>query len=130
MSISKVIMTGNLVRNAELKTSMSGTTILNFTVAVNDRTKNQTTGEWEDYANFINCVMFGRRAESLSSYLNKGQKVAVEGKLRWSSWEDKQTGAKRNKIEVIVDDLELIGSRSAATGSDAADATYDEEVPF
>lgn len=130
MSISKVIMTGNLVRNAELKTSMSGTTILNFTVAVNDRTKNQTTGEWEDYANFINCVMFGRRAESLSSYLNKGQKVALEGKLRWSSWEDKQTGAKRNKIEVIVDDLELIGSRSAATGSDAADATYDEEVPF
>lgn len=130
MSINKVIMTGNLVRNAEVKTSMSGTTILNFTVAVNDRTKNQTTGEWEDYANFINCVMFGRRAESLSSYLNKGQKVAVEGKLRWSSWEDKQTGAKRNKIEVIVDDLELIGSRSAATGSDAADATYDEEVPF
>lgn len=130
MSINKVIMTGNLVRNAELKTSMSGTTILNFTVAVNDRTKNQTTGEWEDYANFINCVMFGRRAESLSSYLNKGQKVAVEGKLRWSSWEDKQMGAKRNRIEVIVDDLELIGSRSAATGSDAADATYDEEVPF
>ena len=83
--------------------------VLGFGVAVNDRAKNSKTGEWEDYPNFIDCTMFGSRAESLSRYLAKGAKVSIEGKLRYSSWE--KDGQKRSKIEVIVEELEFMSAR-------------------
>lgn len=115
--------------------------IANFSVAVTDRRKNKDTGEWENYVNWIDCVMFGTRAESVSRYLRKGSKVAIEGKLRWSQWEDKQ-GGKRSKIEVVVDDLEFMsrdggdgGQRQsapakAAPAAPAADAYAQEDIPF
>ena len=103
MSINRVIISGNLTRDPELRSTASGLPVLAFGVAGNDRRKNQQTGEWEDYPNFIDCTMFGARAESLSRYLSKGTKVSIEGKLRWSQWE--REGQKRSKIEVIVDEL-------------------------
>ena len=111
MSINRVIISGNLTRDPELRSTASGFPVLGFGVAVNDRRKNQQTGEWEDYPNFIDCTMFGARAESLSRYLSKGTKVAIEGKLRWSQWE--RDGQKRSKIEVIVDELEFMSSRNS-----------------
>jgi single-stranded DNA-binding protein len=81
MSINRVMISGNLTRDAELRSTTGGTAVLNLGVAVNDRRKNQQTGEWEDYANFIDCVMFGTRADALAQYLQKGTKVAIEGKL-------------------------------------------------
>lgn len=83
--------------------------ILNFGLAVNDRRRNSATGEWEDYANFIDCVLFGNRADFLSRTLRKGTKVVVEGKLRYSSWE--RDGQRRSKIEVIVDDVDFVSPR-------------------
>lgn len=109
MSINRVIITGNLTRDPELRSTASGMPVLGFGVAVNDRRRNQQTGEWEDYPNFIDCTMFGARAESVSRYLSKGSKVAIEGKLRWSQWE--RDGQKRSKIDVIVDEIEFM-SRS------------------
>ena len=109
MSINRVIISGNLTRDPELRSTAGGMPVLGFGVAVNDRRKNQQTGEWEDYPNFIDCTMFGARAEALSRYLNKGTKVSIEGKLRWSQWE--REGQKRSKIEVIVDELEFMSSR-------------------
>ena len=105
MSINRVIISGNLTRDPELRSTAGGTSVLGFGVAVNDRRKNQQTGEWEDYPNFIDCTMFGARADALKRYLSKGTKVTIEGKLRWSQWE--RDGQKRSKIEVIVDELEL-----------------------
>ena len=96
MSINRVIITGNLTRDPELRSTASGMPVLGFGVAVNDRRRNQQTGEWEDYPNFIDCTMFGARAESVSRFLSKGSKVAIEGKLRWSQWE--RDGQKRSKI--------------------------------
>ena len=84
--------------------------MLHLGVAVNDRRRNQQTGNWEDYPNFIDCVMFGTRAEAISRYLRKGTKVAIEGKLRYSSWE--RDGQKRSKIEVVVDEIEFMSSRT------------------
>lgn len=110
MSINRVIISGNLTRDPELRQTQSGLPVLGFGVAVNDRRKNQTTGDWEDYPNFIDCTMFGTRAQSLANYLSKGTKVAIEGKLRWSQWE--REGQKRSKIEVIVDELEFMSSRN------------------
>jgi single-strand DNA-binding protein len=83
--------------------------ILNFGMAVNDRRRNSATGEWEDYANFVDCVLFGNRADFLSRTLHKGIKVVVEGKLRYSSWE--RDGQRRSKLEVVVDDLDFITPR-------------------
>lgn len=106
MSINRVIISGNLTRDPELRQTAGGTAVLGLGVAVNDRRKNQQTGEWEDYPNFIDCTMFGARAEAVSRFLSKGSKVAIEGKLRWSQWE--RDGQKRSKIEVIVDEIELM----------------------
>lgn len=116
MSINRVAISGNLTRDPELRQTAGGMQILGFGVAVNDRRKNQQTGEWEDYPNFIDCTMFGNRAQSVSRFLSKGSKVAIEGKLRWSQWE--RDGQKRSKVEVIVDELELMGQRQGQLGSE------------
>lgn len=108
MSINRVVVSGNLTRDPELRVTPGGTQVLGFGVAVNGRCRNQQTGEWEDYPNFIDCTMFGNRAEALSRILRKGMKVAIEGKLRYSSWEDKNGGGRRSKVEIIPDEVVLM----------------------
>lgn len=111
MSINRVNISGNLTRDPELRMTSSGGQILAFGVAVNDRRRNPQTNEWEDYPNFVDCVVFGARAEPLSRFLSKGTKVAVEGKLRYSSWETKD-GQRRSKLEVVVDEVEFLSPRN------------------
>jgi single-strand DNA-binding protein len=118
MSINRVNITGNLTRDPELRATANGTQVLTFGVAVNDRRHNQQTGEWEDVPNFIDCVVFGRRAQSLSNILTKGMKVAIEGKLRYSSWES--NGQRRSKIEVIVDEIEFLSRGQGQGGYQSA----------
>lgn len=108
MSVNRVTISGNLTRDPELRATPGGTQVLSFGVAVNDRRKNQQTGQWEDQPNFIDCTLFGNRAEALSRILRKGMKVAVEGRLRQSRWQDRQTGQNRSKIEVIPDEVDLM----------------------
>ena len=108
MSINRVVVSGNLTRDPELRATPGGTQVLGFGVAVNDRRRNQQTGEWEDYPNFIDCTMFGNRAEALSRILRTGLKVAIEGKLRYSSWEDRNGGGRRSKVEIIPDEVVLM----------------------
>lgn len=114
MSINRVNITGNLTRDPELRSTAGGMAVLGFGVAVNDRRKNQQTGQWEDYPNFVDCTMFGNRTEALSRILRKGMKVAIEGKLRYSSWEDKNGGGRRSKLEVIPDEVELLSQNPNA----------------
>ena len=157
MSINKVVITGNLTRDPELRETPSGFQVRSFGVAVNDRRRNPQTGNWEDYPNFIDCVMFGTRAEAVSRYLSKGTKGAIEGKLRYSSWE--RDGQRRSKLEVIVDEIEFMsrgsqggqggysqnggnsygGGYAPAAAPQAAPApvqappavdVYDEDIPF
>lgn len=109
-SINKVFISGNLTRDPELRETSGGFQILSFAVAVNDRRKNNQTGEWEDYANFLDCKMFGNRAVSVSRYLSKGTRVNIEGKLRWTQWEAKD-GGKRSKVEIVVDEIEFSSPR-------------------
>ena len=108
-------ITGNLTRDPELRATQSGTQVLHLGVAVNDRRRNPQTGNWEDYPNFIDCVMFGTRAEAIQRYLSKGTKVAIEGRLRYSSWE--RDGQKRSKIEGVVDEIEFMSSRQGGGNS-------------
>ena len=152
MSINRVIISGNLTRDPELRSTASGMPVLGFGVAVNDRRNNQQTGGGEGNPNIIDCPLGGTRPQSLSQYLSKGTKVSIEGKLRWSQWE--RDGQKRSKIEVIVDELEFMSSRNsgaqqsggydapaysapapaynapAAPVIDASSSVYDEDIPF
>ena len=89
MNINRVVLTGNLTREPELRRTATGMAILDFGLAVNDRRKDEN-GEWTDYANFFDCTMFGTRAESVSGYLNKGNKIGIEGKLHYGTWTDKK----------------------------------------
>lgn len=147
MSINRVVISGNITRDPELRSTQGGMEILALGVAVNDRRKNQQTGEWENCPNFVDCVMFGNRAKSVSRFLSKGSKVAIEGKLRWSQWE--RDGQKRSKIEVIVDEIEFMtgrgdGQQAAAPQASPAphpyqppiaapvvdESIYDDNIPF
>ena len=139
VNINRVVISGNLTRDPEARRTQSGTTILSFGVAVNDRRRNSATGEWEDYANFIDCTMFGSRAESIEHYLHKGTSVAIDGKLRWSQWE--RDGQKRSKVEVIVEEIQFWGKgrrqeqeppyeQPDAPSEPAQMSVYDDDIPF
>ncbi len=129
MSINRVFITGNLTRDSELRTTAAGMSVLGFSVAVNDRVKDAATGEWKDRASFVDCTVFGRRADALTRLLGKGQKVAVAGRLRQETWE--RAGQRRSKLSVIADDVELMSRRDGAAESSSADASvYDEDIPF
>jgi single-strand DNA-binding protein len=138
VSINRVVISGNLTRDPELRATAGGMSVLKLGVAVNDRRKNQQTGEWEEFPNFVDVTVFGARGEALSKFLSKGAKVAIEGKLRWSQWENPQ-GEKRSKLEVVADEVEFLTSRDSGSGSYAppadgssSDASADggEEIPF
>lgn len=116
MSINRVNITGNLTRDPELRATAAGTQVLSFGIAVNDRRKNPQTGEWEDYPNYIDCTMFGTRAEAVGRYISKGSKVAIDGQ-------------KRSKLEVIVDEIEFMNSRPAASPAAAVDGGQQYAVP-
>lgn len=128
MSINRVNITGNLTRDPELRATAGGTQMLAFGVAVNDRRKNPQTGAWEDVPNFVDCIVFGSRAEAVSRFISKGSKVAIEGKLRYSAWETKE-GQRRSKLEVIVDEIDFLSRQGQQVTSPAAEAAKVADTP-
>jgi single-strand DNA-binding protein len=107
-SVNKVILLGNLGKDPEVKYTPGGMAIARFTLATNERFKDKE-GNWQDKTEWHNLVAFQRTAEIVGEYLKKGRTVYVEGRLQSSSWEDKETGQKKYKTEIIVNDLVLIG---------------------
>lgn len=139
--LNTVTLGGNLCRDAELRSTASGMSVLSFSVAVNESRKNKRTGEYEDYPNYVDCTMFGRLAESVSRYLLKGTYVALTGRLHQNRWQNND-GQNRSKLEVTVDNIHfesrrLDGDEYDQRNSEAAgdyDAmqqeVYDEDIPF
>lgn len=151
-----VVISGGLGKDPEVKRTQSGSTIMNLVVAVSDRRKNNQTGQWEEITHWVDCVMFGKRAESLSRFLRKGMKVTISGRLSQNRWEDKKSGQKRSRLEVVVNDLELppkgngsnsqgdyrqqgnnnysnnqqYGPQNGSQGGYAETDLYDEDCPF
>ncbi len=109
-NINRVTITGNLTRDPELRSLPSGTAVCELGVAVNHRRKDQTD-QWIDEPNYFNVVVFGAQGQNCAQYLSKGRPVAVDGRLRWSSWEDKNGGGKRSKVEIIANVVQFLGSR-------------------
>lgn len=134
MSVNQVAVTGNLTRAPELRATQGGTPVLSFGIAVNDRRKN-ASGQWEDVPNFFECVTFGNRATALSDILAKGMKVAIAGKLHYSSWEN--DGQKHSKVDIIANDVELMQNRKPQQEQPqqyqptaVPQDVYDEDIPF
>jgi single-strand DNA-binding protein len=112
-NINRVILTGNLTRDPELRNLPSGTAVCNLRVAVNTRRKDSQTGEWVDKPNFFDVTVWGMQGENCAQYLSKGRPVAVDGRLEWREWEDKQ-GNKRQSVDIIADSVQFLGSREGS----------------
>ncbi|MCW5978074.1 MAG: single-stranded DNA-binding protein [Bryobacteraceae bacterium] len=121
-SVNKVILLGNLGRDAETKFTPSGAARTTFAVATSRRWKDQQTGEWKEETDWHNVVLW--RRENLANYLTKGQQVYLEGRLQTRSYDDKD-GNKRYMTEVVADDVILVGSRGEAPPT-PADSSFDE----
>lgn len=124
-NINKVMVVGNLTRDASIRRTQGDLAIMEVGIAVNDSKRNQSTGEYEDYANFFDCVMIGERAEKLAPMLTKGLKVVIEGKLRYNSWE--KEGQKRSKVEIIIGQVDFLSPKGQ---QQPTDSMYDEDIPF
>jgi single-strand DNA-binding protein len=116
-NINRVTITGNLTRDPELRNiPNSGNSVCELRVAVNTRRKN-SSGEWEDYANYFDVTVWGGQGENCATYLQKGRPVAVDGRLQWREWEDKETGKKRQAISIVADTVQFLGSREGGGGN-------------
>lgn len=127
-SFNRVILMGNLTRDIELKYTQSGLAVTDMGLAVNDRRKNQQTGEWVDEVTFVDVTLWGRTAEIAGEYLSKGSPVFIEGRLKLDTWE--KEGKKNSKLRVVCERLQLIGGRQGAggpgRGSQGGQPAYDE----
>lgn len=112
-NINRVIVTGNLTRDPELRSTPSGTSVCSLRVAVNSRRKDGQTGEWVDKPNYFDVTVWGAQGENCSNYLSKGRPVAVDGRLNWREWES-QDGNKRQSIDIIAESVQFLGSPDTA----------------
>jgi single-strand DNA-binding protein len=150
-NINRVILTGNLTRDPELRSLPSGTSVCSLRLACNTR-RRDASGEWTDKANFFNVTVWGAQGENCARYLSKGRPVAVDGRLEWREWQT-QDGQRRESIDIIADSIQFLGSRDdagtengfagrsdvpvdesdmqpAPAGGGGGGATGDDDIPF
>jgi len=131
-SLNKVCLIGNVGKDPEVRSSQSGSLISNFSIATSDRQKD-AQGNWQDKTDWHNLVAFSRTAEIVRDYVRKGSKLYVEGKLSTSSWEDKTSGQRKYKTEIIVNELIMLSDRGtapAATTTPEPEGIEDSDIPF
>jgi len=114
-NINRVILTGNLTSDPDLRTTNSGLAVCSLRVACNGRRKNNETGQWEEKPNFFNVTVFGAQGENCSRFLSKGRPVAVDGRLDWREFTDKE-GNQRQAVEIIADAVQFLGGRDENGG--------------
>ncbi len=116
--VNKVILLGNVGKDPEIRTTASGTTVATFSLATADRAKDPQ-GNWTDKTEWHNLVAFQRTAEIVRDYVKKGSQLYVEGKIQTRSWDDKESGQKKYRTEILINDLSLLGGRGAGEGGSA-----------
>ena len=134
MAINTVAIAGNLTRDGELTKTQGGLSILRITVAVNERRKNAQSGEWENAPVFVDCTVWNKRADAIARYMTKGTKVTIQGKLHYSTWEDRNTGQKRSKLDVTAQEIEFMSrdgqAQSQPQPQQQATAYATSDIPF
>lgn len=113
---SKVILAGNMTRDPEMRATTTGSQACNFTIAVN-RVYKGSDGNMQEQVSYIDCVAWGKPGETIAQYTRKGSSIIVSGRLDQRSWEDKNSGQRRSRIEVVVEDFSFIGGGSSTGGS-------------
>jgi len=129
-SVNKVILVGNVGKDPEIRATGGGTMVANFSLATTDRAKD-ATGNWTDKTEWHNLVAFQRTAEIVRDYVKKGSKLYIEGKIQTRSWDDKTSGEKKYRTEVLVNDLVLLsgkgeGSEGGNNYSRGGSSSYDQ----
>src|SRR5918994_1748722 len=115
-NINRVVLTGNLTRDPELRTTSNGTPVCSLRVACNTRRKD-ASGEWVDKPNYFDVTVWGAQGENCANYLSKGRPVAVDGRLDWREWEAQDGSGKRQAVEIIADSVQFLGSGEGNSGS-------------
>jgi len=124
-NINRVVLTGNLTRDPELRSTPSGTSVCSLRLAVNTRRRDET-GNWVDKPNFFDITVWGAQGENCAQYLQKGRPVAIDGRLEWREWQDQQ-GNKRQSVDIIADSVQFLGSREG--GENGGRFTPQSDVP-
>ena len=135
-SVNKVILLGNVGKDPEIRSTPGGTMVANFTLATSDRQKD-AQGNWQDRTEWHNLVAFQRTAEIVRDYVKKGSKLYIEGKIQTRSWDDKESGQKRYRTEIIVNDMSLLSGREEGSGAggysrgsgSSSTASFDQRPP-
>ena len=139
-SVNKVLLLGNVGKDPDMKTTQGGSVIANFSLATSDRRKD-AQGNWQDNVEWHNLVAFQKTAEIIRDYVFKGSKIFIEGKIQTRSWDDKQSGEKKYRTEIIVNEISLLsgkdegGNKSSSreqssVGYGAQDEISDSDIPF
>lgn len=118
--VNKVILLGNVGKDPEIRSTQGGMQVAKFTLATTEGVKDQS-GKWNDKTEWHSLVAFGRTAEIIRDYVKKGSQIYVEGKLSTSSWDDKESGQKKYRTEILVNDLQLLGGRGEGAGSGSSE---------
>ncbi len=139
-SVNKVILVGNVGQNPEVKYTASGVPVAKMSIATNERFKDKND-QWRDRTEWHSVVAWQRLAEIVGEYVGKGSKLYIEGKLQTSSWEDKQSGERKYRTEIVARDIVLLGSRdngqegreemsSGQSSPEPAPALAADDIPF
>jgi single-strand DNA-binding protein len=136
-NINRVVLTGNLTADPDLRWLPSGTQVCKLRVAVNTRRKDSASGEWVDKPNYFEVVAWAAQGEACARYLAKGGPVAIDGRLEWREWEP-DNGSKRQAVEIVAETVQFLGRRPSKdqSGDDAgesdaaASALNDDDIPF
>lgn len=128
-NVNVVVITGNLTRDPELRSTGGGTSVCEMRVAVNSRRKDGQSGQWVDKPNFFDVVVFGAQADNCATYLQRGRPVAIEGRLDWREWEAKDGSGKRQAVQIIANSVQFLGSRDGG-GSAPNDNGGGRQQPY
>lgn len=128
LEMNKVLLTGRLTRDPELRFTPSNQAVTTISVASSRRYKDTQSGEWKEITSFVQVVAWGKQAENIGQYLKKGSAVAVEGRLQSRSYETK-TGEKRSVLEVVADRVQFLNKAGDSAGSDSVVSDQSAEIP-
>jgi single-strand DNA-binding protein len=134
-NINRVVITGNLTRDPELRSLQSGSSVCSLRIASNTRRKD-ASGEWGDKPNYFNVTVWGAQGENCNRFLTKGRSVAIDGRLEWREWQDKE-GNRRESIEIVADSVQFLSSpgegggynNGAGAGASSGGFTPHSDVP-
>ena len=144
-NINRVVLTGNLTRDPELRSTGSGMSVCSLRIATNTRRKNNATGEWEDKPNYFDVTVWGAQGENCARFLAKGRPVAIDGRLEWREWDATDGSGKRQAVEIVAENVQFLGSRDSAGGgsepqfvpagaagesADFPSSSADDDIPF